>query len=105
MESQSLFSHANIQEDAAHGALQAQVISSGWRNYIFFLLCTGLGTTVGQKRGSLQKHSRGALELTASVSVSDSPPRATAFAGTLAVVCEKLDTWLPRKQAQERTRN
>lgn len=46
MQSQSLFSYAYVQKDAAHGALQAQVINFGWGKCIFFLLCTGLGTAV-----------------------------------------------------------
>jgi len=60
---------------------------------------------VGQKQGSLQKNSRGALEMTTLVSLSYSPPQVTAFAVISAADYEKLDTWLPRKQAQEQARN
>lgn len=105
MQTLSLFSYAYVQEDATHSALRAQVIDFGWGNHIFFLLCTVLGTTVGQKCGSLQKTSRGALEMRACVSLSDSPPQVTAFAGTLAAADERLDTWLPHKQTWEQARN
>ena len=63
----AFFSYAYVQEDAAHGALQPQVINFSWEKCIFFLLCSGLGTTVGQIVGVYKKTSRGALEMTVSV--------------------------------------